>query len=76
MKFILHLNTVKYNCRQTWNCHTLSSIMHKLRHLIWWFFFKIVNVLAGTYILTNDTVIYVSGSSVRSILFRNIHISV
>lgn len=40
------------------------------------FFFKIVNVLAGTYILTNDTVIYVSGSSVRSILFRNIHISV
>lgn len=73
MKFILHLNTIVARhgtvIQSAPSC-TNSDI------LFGFFFFKIVNVLAGTYILTIYTVIYVSGSSVRSILFRNIQISI
>lgn len=73
MKFILHLNTIV--ARHGTVIHSVPSCTNS-DIFFGVFFFKIVNVLAGTYILTNYTVIYVPGSSVRSILFRNIHISV
>lgn len=73
MKFILHLNTIV--ARHGTVIQSVPSCTNS-DILVGVFFFKIVNVLAGTYILTNYTVIYVPGSSVRSILFRNIHISV
>lgn len=74
MKFISQLNTIV--ARHGTVIHSVPSCTNSDILFGVFFFFKIVNVLAGTYILTNYTVIYVPGSSVRSILFRNIHISV